>query len=98
VARQATESFIEAQKKLVDVAGKQMNAQAKAAGTAMELLRPFPYLPMAELTREGVKSYVDAQKALMDVVMQRADNKAAAAVAPRRKGKKPAGRAKAAAA
>jgi hypothetical protein len=70
LARQATESFIEGQKKLVDVAGKQMNANVKTAGTALELLRPFPFIPLADLTREGVKSYVDAQKALMDVVVK----------------------------
>jgi hypothetical protein len=69
-AREATESLIEAQKKLVDVAGKQMNANVKTAGKALEMLRPFPFVPLAELTREGVKSYVDAQKALMDVVVK----------------------------
>jgi len=68
LARQATESFIEAQKRLVDVAGQQMNANMKTAGKTLELLRPFPFLPVNELTREAVKSYVDAQKALMDVV------------------------------
>jgi hypothetical protein len=66
LARQATESFIDAQKKLVTVAGKQLNANVKTAGKSLELLRPFPFLPLAELTREGVKSYVDAQKAWMD--------------------------------
>jgi hypothetical protein len=70
LAKQATESFIDAQKKLVDVAGKQVNANVKTAGTALELLRPFPFTPLAELTREGVKSYIDAQKALMDVVVK----------------------------
>jgi len=70
LARQATESFIDAQKKLVDVAGKQMNAGVKTAGETLELLRPFPFVPLAELTREGVKSYVDAQKALMDAVVK----------------------------
>jgi len=70
LARQATESFIDAQKKLVDVAGKQMNANVKTAGKTLELLRPFPFLPLAELTREGVKSYVDAQKALMDMMVK----------------------------
>jgi len=68
LARQATASFIDAQKKLVDLAGKQVNENVKTAGKGLELLRPFPFLPLAELTREGVKSYVDAQKALMDVV------------------------------
>lgn len=70
LARQATESFIDAQKKLVDVAGKQMNAGVKTAGKSLELMRPFPFLPLTELTREGVKSYVDAQKALMDVMVK----------------------------
>ena len=70
LARQATESFIDAQKKLVDIAGKQMNANVKTAGTALELLRPFPFVPFAEVTREAVKSYVDAQKALMDAVVR----------------------------
>ena len=69
LARQATESFIEAQKKLVDVAGRQVNAGVKTAGKTMDLLQPFPLLPLSELTREAVKSYVDAQKALMDVVV-----------------------------
>ena len=70
LARQATETFLEAQKRLVDVAGRQMNANMKVAGKTIELLRPFPFLPVSELTREAVKSYVDAQKALMDVMVK----------------------------
>jgi len=70
LARQATESFIDAQRKLVDVAGRQMNANVKTAGKTLELLRPFPFLPLAELTREGVKSYVGAQKELMEVIVK----------------------------
>jgi hypothetical protein len=70
LARQATESFIDAQKKLVDLAGRQMNTSVKTAGKALELLKPFPFVPLGELTREGVKSYVDAQRALMDVVVR----------------------------
>ncbi len=92
LARQATESFIEAQKRFVDVAGQQLNANVKTAGKAVELLRPFPFLPLSDLTREAVKSYVDAQKALMDVIktpagvkherqMKRPVKKARAAVA-----------------
>jgi hypothetical protein len=70
LARQATESFIDAQRKLVDLAGKQMNANVKTAGQVPELLKPFPFVPFTELTREGVKSYVDAQKALMNVMVK----------------------------
>ncbi len=68
VARHATESLIDAQKKLVDVAGRQMSANVKSAGKAFELIRPFPFVPFSELTREAVKSYVDAQKALREVM------------------------------
>jgi len=87
LARQATESFIEAQKKLVDVAGKQMNANVKIASKTMESLRPFPFLPLAELTREGVRSYVDAQKALMEAMVQPAQQHIGK---PVHRGKKPA--------
>jgi hypothetical protein len=72
LARQASEAFIEAQKKLADVTGQQLSFNLKAAGKAVELLRPFPFLQLGELTREGVKSYVDAQKALMDVFVKTA--------------------------
>jgi hypothetical protein len=70
LAREATKSFADAQKKLFDVAGRQMNSNVRAAGKTLELLKPFPSVQLAELTREGVKSYVDAQKALMDVMLK----------------------------
>jgi hypothetical protein len=89
MAREATESFIEAQKKLVDLAGQQMNASVKTAGKAIELMKPFPFVPLAELTREGVQSYVDAQRALMDVMVRQNKH----AVKPRHPGKRT-GRAK----
>jgi hypothetical protein len=79
LARQATDSFVDAQKKLADVAGHQMKSNVRTAGKTMELLTPFPSLPLAELTREGVKSYVDAQKALMDVLVKPAPKHAAKA-------------------
>jgi hypothetical protein len=70
LARQASDSLIEAQRKLVDVAGQQMSASVEAAGKTVDLFRPFPFLPLNDLTREVVKSYVDAQKALMEVVVK----------------------------
>ena len=70
LARRATESFVDAEKKLVDMAGKQVNANVKTMEKAVELLRPFPFVPFTDLTREAVKSYVDAQKALMDAVVK----------------------------
>ena len=95
LTRHATNAFIEAQKKLFDVAGKQMNTNVKTAGKTLQLLRPFPFLPLGELTREGVKSYVDAQKALMEVMLKNRQEHKAGFKTPRGKGP---GRAKKAAA
>lgn len=69
IAREATESLICAQKKLVEIAGRQMNAEVKRADKAVELLKPLPFPPLADLTREGVRSYVAAQNVLVDVVV-----------------------------
>ena len=91
LARKATDAFLEAQKRLVDVAGRQMNTGVKTAGKTLELLKPFPFLPVSELTREAVKSYVDAQKALMDVMVKAPNGAKASAKAEhhtRRPGKK----------
>jgi len=70
LVKKAMESFIEAQKQLVDTAGRQMSANVKTAGKTIDLLKPFPFVPLNELTREAVKSYVDAQKALMNVMVK----------------------------
>lgn len=94
LAQQATDSLLEAQKRLVDVAGQQMNAGVKTAGKALDLIRPFPFLPLSDLTREVVKSYVDAQKALMDVMVK----PPAASKATEHRARKPARKAKVAAA
>jgi hypothetical protein len=68
-----------------------MNTGVKTAGKTLELLKPFPFLPVSELTREAVKSYVDAQKALMDVMVKAPNGAKASAKAEhhtRRPGKK----------
>jgi len=88
LARKATDAFLEAQKRLVDVAGRQMNTGVKTAGKTLELLKPFPFLPVSELTREAVKSYVDAQKQLMDVMVKAPNGAKTAARASRRPVKK----------
>jgi hypothetical protein len=75
LARNSTDAFIEAQKRLADVAGRQVNANMKMTGKAMEMLQPFPFLPLNELTREVVKSYVEAQKALMDAVIKQPEGR-----------------------
>jgi len=93
LARKSTDALIEAQKRLVEVAGRQLNAQVKTTSQAMDLLQPFPFLPLNELTRELVKSYVEAQKALMEVVIK-PPHAAKTAERPRRPAHKPVKRAK----
>ena len=75
LAKEATEAFIDVQKKLIDVAGRQANANMRAAGRAMNMLTPFPFIPIPDLTREGVKNFVSAEKALIDTVMHRPEPK-----------------------
>ncbi len=76
LANEATASFIDAQKKLVDIAGKQMNANLKTAGKAVEFLRTLP-IPFVGTTAERAGEHKRR---------------------PTRRGKKPAGRTKEAAA
>ncbi len=85
LAKEATEAFIEAQKKLMDVAGRQIRANVKAAERAVNLVTPFPFIPIPDLTREGVKKFVSAEKALIDTVMQRPETKRASKATPRHK-------------
>jgi len=75
MAKEATDAFIEAQKKLMDVAGQQVNAGVRVAGKTMNMIAPFPFIPIPDLTREGVKNFVTAEKALIDTVMHRAETK-----------------------
>jgi len=51
LARQAAELFINTQEKMVEVAGKQMNANVKTAGKTLELLRPLPKTLMDAMVR-----------------------------------------------
>ena len=75
MAKEATDAFLEAQKKLIDVAGQQVNAGMRAAGRAVNMIAPFPFVPIPDLTREGVKNFVTAEKALIDTVMHRPETK-----------------------
>ena len=85
LAKEATDAFIDAQKKLIDVAGNQVNANMRAAGRAVNMIAPFPFIPIPDLTREGVKNFVTAEKALIDTVMHRPEHKKAAKPAARKR-------------
>jgi hypothetical protein len=90
LAKEATDAFIEAQKKLIDVAGRQVNANMRAAGQTLNMVAPFPFIPIPDITREGVKSFVSAEKALIDTVMHRPEPKKAPRPTARKRGRRPA--------
>lgn len=90
LAKDATDAFIDAQKKLIDVAGQQVNANMKAAGRAVNMIAPFPFIPIPDLTREGVKTFVTAEKAIIDTVMHRPETKHTAKTTAHRTRKRPA--------
>ena len=88
LAKEATDAFIDAQKKLIDVAGKQANAGMRAAGKTLNMMAPFPFIPIPDLTREGVKNFVTAEKALIDTVMHRPETKRTAKPTTHKRGRR----------
>jgi len=68
LARQGAEAFIDAQKKLLDVAAQQVEINLKTARKAMDGVREIPAMALADLTRHTVDSFVAAQKALLDAM------------------------------
>jgi hypothetical protein len=71
LARRSTAAFVDAQKKLLDLANAQMEANLKTAQETMDAMPTFSTEPLRELTRQGVESFAAAQKALVDVVSTR---------------------------
>jgi len=70
LARHSVEAFVEAQKKLMETAGSQIESNLKSARRAFGALTPPAGTTLADLTREGVQSFVAAQKALLDVMVK----------------------------
>jgi hypothetical protein len=70
LASQSADAFIEAQKKLLEKAGKQVDLNLKTATKAAEAFTPAPGTTFADLTRQGVENFVAAQKALLDVMVK----------------------------
>jgi len=75
LAQEATDTFIEAQKKLMDVAARQVHVSLKAAGTAAKMMPSVPYREIPDLTREGFRSFVEAEKAVIESVTRRPESK-----------------------
>ncbi|HZD31681.1 MAG TPA: hypothetical protein VE779_08465 [Candidatus Angelobacter sp.] len=85
LAQEAADTFIEAQKKLMDVAARQIHASLKAAGTAAKMVPSVPYREIPDLTREGFRSFVEAEKAVIESVTRRPEAKKTAAKPTARK-------------
>jgi hypothetical protein len=66
LGRNAAGAFIDAQKKLLDLAGQQVNVNMQTATRALKLKTPIRLLPVADMAGESVKSFVDAEKALLN--------------------------------
>jgi len=75
LAQEATDTFVEAQKKLMDVAARQIHVTLKAAGTAAKMMPTVPYREIPDLTREGFRSFVEAEKAVIESVTRRPEHK-----------------------
>jgi len=94
LGREVADSFIDAQKKLLDLAGQQVNVNMQAASRAYELRTPINLLPVADIAGGSVKSFVDAEKALL-TSMTKARAKAKETVSHKAAAKPAARRAKA---
>jgi hypothetical protein len=64
LAREAANALIEAQKRLLDVMGQQMNVNLEATSRGLAAVSPSQLLPMANLTSEGVKNFFNTEKSL----------------------------------
>ena len=70
LAREAGNAFIDAQKRLLDIMGQQINANLEASTRAAEFVSPLKLVPMATLATTSVRDFVQAQGALIDSVIR----------------------------
>ena len=70
LARQSAEAYIDAQKKLLDVAIQQLKVNAKTAREAISAMNPLPAETLAELARHTVDGFVESQQNLLDVMVK----------------------------
>ena len=79
LARQSAEAYIDAQKKLLDVATQQLKVNGKTAGEAINALNPLPVETLVDLTKHAVSSLVESQHAWLDLIYKPAHPKEHAA-------------------
>ncbi len=70
LAHEAATAFIDAQKKLLDLAGQQVNVNLQAANSAVEMMTALrPHL-VPDFSGEGLKNFVNAEKNLISSMMK----------------------------
>jgi hypothetical protein len=70
LACDAGNAFLEAQKRLLDIANQQVQVNLNAASRTAELLSPEQLMPVATLAGDSVKSFFDAQAALVSSMIK----------------------------
>ena len=70
LARQSAEAYIDAQKKLLDVATQQLKVNAKTAREAISAMNPLPAETFGELARHTVEGFVESQQALLNLMVK----------------------------
>lgn len=70
VARDGVNQYIEAQRKLMELAIDQFETARKAAGAIAEEVEAEPRTPWSEITQKSVKNFVAAQKSILDLAIR----------------------------
>ena len=70
LARQSAEAYIDAQKKLLDVATQQLKVNAKTAREAIDAMNPLPAETLGEVARHTVEGFVESQQALLNLMVK----------------------------
>ena len=91
LARQSAEAYIDAQKKLLDVATQQLKVNAKTAREAIGAMNPLPAETLGELAKHTIEGLVESEQDLLDVIVKppRQAPKAQAAPAHPKPARKP---------
>jgi hypothetical protein len=70
LAREAGAAFVDAQKRLLDVMGQQMNVNLDATTRALGLISPSKLAPIANRTGESVREFVATERALIEQLIK----------------------------
>jgi hypothetical protein len=92
LARQSAEAYIDAQKKLLDVATQQLKVNAKTAREAISAMNPLPVETLGELLKHTVAGLVESEQDLLNVVVKPPHQAPKAHAAPAPPKPKPAAR------